>query len=87
MILVQETPERTPLGELPRSIEVICEEDLIDKVKKGIQVNGVFKCISSQGKNNTGTVRAVLIVTDLNSITNDISQPQLSGSDISNIQT
>ena len=46
-----------------------------------------MKCISSQGTNNTGTVRTVLIVTDLNSITNDISQPQLSGSGISNIKT
>ena len=89
VILVQEPPERTPVGELPRSIEVICEEDLVDKVKPGdrIQVNGVLKCISSQSTNNTGNVRAVLIATDLNSLTNDISQPQLSGSDISNIKT
>ncbi len=56
------------------------------KFNPGIQVKLVFKCISSQGTNNTGTVRTVLIVTDLNSITNDISQSQLSGSDISKIK-
>jgi len=34
-VLIQEPPERTPVGQLPRSIEVLLEEDLVDKAKPG----------------------------------------------------
>jgi len=34
-ILVQEPPERTPVGQLPRSVEVVVRDDLVDKVKPG----------------------------------------------------
>ena len=87
-ILLQEPPERTPLGQLPRSVEVVLEGDLVDKVKPGdrIQVNGVFKCISTMGTSSSGTVRTVLIGTNVQIINNDIQQSEFTGEDLRKIR-
>ena len=87
IILVQELPERTPVGQLPRSVEVILEEDLVDKVKPGdrVEVRGVFKIISSQSTSYSGISRNVLISTNIISLTGDIDKPNLTGEDIQNI--
>jgi DNA replication licensing factor MCM3 len=63
ILLVQEPPERTPVGQLPRSVEVIVEEDLVEKVKPGdrIQTIGVFKCVSTQSTSHAGVFRTVLL--------------------------
>ena len=89
VILVQEPPERTPVGQLPRSIEIILEEDLVDKVKPGdrVQVTGVFKCISSQSTNFTGIVRTILIATSVESLNKEATQPEFVGEDIRNFKT
>jgi DNA replication licensing factor MCM3 len=42
---ISETPEQAPPGQIPRSVEVICEGDLADQAKVGerIQVSGVYR--------------------------------------------
>ena len=87
-VLLQEPPERTPLGQLPRSVEVILEGDLVDKVKPGdrIQVNGVFKCISNLSTPTSGNVRTVLIGTNTQIINNDIQQNEFTGEDLRRIK-
>ena len=88
MILIQEPPERTPAGQLPRSVEVILEDDLVDKVKPGdrIQVVGMYKFIASQGSMMTGNFKTVLISTNISSISDEINVPKLTGIDIREIR-
>jgi DNA replication licensing factor MCM3 len=85
---LQEPPERTPLGQLPRSVEVVLEGDLVDKVKPGdrIQVNGVFKCISTMATNSSGNVKTVLIGTNVQMLNNDIQQSEFTGEDLRKIR-
>jgi len=42
---ISETPEQAPPGQIPRSVEVICEGDLADQAKVGerIQISGVYR--------------------------------------------
>lgn len=85
---IQEMPEKSPTGQLPRSVEVICDDDLIDLCKPGdrIQVVAVFTCLPSKKNGFTsGTFRTVLVANNIVLI-NKESQPSFSVKDIAQIK-
>merc|ERR1719335_2074126 len=79
--MIQETPENSPPGQIPRSIEVICEGDLADKAKAGdrVQVIGVYKSFPPRlGDFTTGVFPAQLIATNITPIKEMTNQPFVS---------
>ncbi|CAH2040167.1 unnamed protein product, partial [Iphiclides podalirius] len=73
-LTVQEMPERAPAGQLPRSVDVVCDDDLVDKCKPGdrVQVVGNYRCLpSKQGSFTAGTFRTVLIANNITQINKD----------------
>lgn len=95
-ISIQEMPESAPAGQLPRSIDVILDDDLVDKTKPGdrIQIVGVFKSLGAGGltqndSGNLGGFRTLIIgntVYPLHARSTGVSATEiLTDSDIRNI--
>uniref|UniRef100_A0A8C9PI89 DNA replication licensing factor MCM3 n=1 Tax=Spermophilus dauricus TaxID=99837 RepID=A0A8C9PI89_SPEDA len=87
-ITIQEMPEKAPAGQLPRSVDVILDDDLVDKVKPGdrVQVVGTYRCLpGKKGGYTSGTFRTVLIACNVKQMSKD-AQPSFSAEDIAKIK-
>ncbi|XP_069345220.1 DNA replication licensing factor MCM3 isoform X1 [Eulemur rufifrons] len=87
-ITIQEMPEKSPAGQLPRSVDVILDDDLVDKAKPGdrVQVVGTYRCLpGKKGGYTSGTFRTVLIACNVKQMSKD-AQPSFSAEDIAKIK-
>ncbi|XP_017774841.1 PREDICTED: DNA replication licensing factor Mcm3 [Nicrophorus vespilloides] len=83
-VTIQEMPEKAPAGQLPRSVDVICDNDLVDKCKPGdrVQVVGNFRCLpNKQGSFTNGTFKTIVIANNLNLLSKE-ANPSISREDI-----
>ncbi|CCM00323.1 uncharacterized protein FIBRA_02353 [Fibroporia radiculosa] len=84
-ISIQEMPERAPAGQLPRSTDVILDDDLVDKCKPGdrIQLVGVYRSV---GGGAGGAFKSLILANNINLLSSKIgggiAQTQLTDSDI-----
>ncbi|CAD6890196.1 unnamed protein product [Tilletia laevis] len=92
MISVQEMPERAPPGQLPRSIDVVMDDDLVDKCKPGdrIQLVGMFRSLGNRvGQSSSSTFRTLMIGNNLNLLSaksgGGIAQMHITDTDVRNI--
>ena len=96
--VVQEMPEHAPAGQLPRSVPVVLDDDLVDQVKPGdrVQVVGVYRAVpgSALGRGGRGgggggggilAFRTVLVATNVRKVMRDASAVVFSGHDLENI--
>ncbi|KAJ7421289.1 DNA replication licensing factor MCM3 [Willisornis vidua] len=87
-ITIQEMPEKAPAGQLPRSVDVVLDDDLVDKVKPGdrIQVVGTYRCLpGKKGGYTSGTFRTILIACHVKQMSKDV-RPLYSASDVAKIK-
>ncbi|XP_037100822.1 DNA replication licensing factor MCM3 [Syngnathus acus] len=87
-ITVQEMPEKAPAGQLPRSVDIILDNDLVDVVKPGdrVQVIGTYRCLpGKKGGFTSGTFRTIMIACNVKQMSKEVS-PTFSAEDISKIR-
>lgn len=85
MIGVQEMPERAPAGQLPVSVDVLLDHDLVDQVKAGdrLHVMGVYRAIPGRGG---AFYRTVLIANHVRLISQDEQTATMTANDIKMIK-
>ncbi|XP_028907564.1 DNA replication licensing factor MCM3 [Ornithorhynchus anatinus] len=87
-VTIQEMPEKAPAGQLPRSVDVVLDDDLVDKAKPGdrVQVVGTYRCLpGKRGGYTSGTFRTVLVACNVKQMTKDV-QPSFSADDVAKIK-
>ncbi|RKF58483.1 DNA replication licensing factor mcm3 [Golovinomyces cichoracearum] len=70
-ISLQEMPERAPPGQLPRGVDVILDDDLVDKCKPGdrIQLVGIYRSLGNRNSShNTALFKTVILANNVVSL-------------------
>ncbi|KAK1929617.1 DNA replication licensing factor MCM3 [Phytophthora citrophthora] len=89
MISMQETPETAPLGQLPRSCEVIVENDIVDKCKPGdrVRVVGIYRPLGGNSTAaSTAVFRTVLIANNIQLMGKEVNGIVMSAHDLTNVR-
>ncbi|XP_037607493.1 DNA replication licensing factor MCM3 [Sebastes umbrosus] len=88
-ITVQEMPEKAPAGQLPRSVDIVLDNDLVDMVKPGdrVQVIGTYRCLpGKKGGFTSGTFRTIMIACHVKQMSKEVS-PNFSADDVAKIRS
>ncbi|KAE8373135.1 MCM2/3/5 family-domain-containing protein [Aspergillus bertholletiae] len=91
-ISIQEMPERAPAGQLPRSVDVILDDDLVDRAKPGdrIQLVGIYRSLGNRNANSgSSTFRTLVMANNIIQLSSKsgggIAQATITDTDIRNI--
>ncbi|CEH16256.1 mcm-domain-containing protein [Ceraceosorus bombacis] len=92
MISIQEMPERAPPGQLPRSVDVVMDDDLVDVCKPGdrLQLVGMYRSLGNRvGQSTSSTFRTLMIGNNVNLLSSKagggIAQAHITDTDVRNI--
>ncbi|PGH18314.1 hypothetical protein AJ80_04492 [Polytolypa hystricis UAMH7299] len=91
-VSIQEMPERAPAGQLPRSVDVMLDDDLADRAKPGdrIQLVGIFRSLGNRNAtSSSSTFRTVILANNIIQLSSKsgggIAQATITDTDIRNI--
>ncbi|XP_067273884.1 DNA replication licensing factor MCM3 [Pseudorasbora parva] len=88
-ITVQEMPEKAPAGQLPRSVDIILDNDLVDAIKPGdrAQVIGTYRCLpGKKGGFTSGTFRTIMIACHVKQMSKEVAH-YFSADDVAKIKS
>ncbi|CAG8438055.1 14721_t:CDS:10 [Acaulospora morrowiae] len=88
-ICLQEMPEKAHAGQLLRSVDVVLDDDLVDKVKPGdrIQLAGCYRAIGKPAQgSSSATFRTVIVATNITILSGDVGRQVITDKDIENIE-
>merc|ERR1719370_473315 len=77
-------PEKAPAGQLPRSVDIIADNDLVDLAKPGDRVQVIGSYRAMPGKQNgytNGTFKCVLIANNVALLSKEVT-PSITGEDV-----
>ncbi|TYI27204.1 hypothetical protein ES332_A05G161600v1 [Gossypium tomentosum] len=86
---IQEVPENAAPGQLPRTVDVIVEDDLVDSCKPGdrVAIVGIYKALPGKSKGSVnGVFRTVLIANNVSLLNKEANAPIYSPEDLKNIK-
>ena len=91
VLYIQEMPEHAPAGQMPRSVCVILQDDLVDSVKPGdrVQVVGVFRPLGRSGKLvfiSKDTFKTALVANNVQKLDAELLIPEVTEKDEQNIK-
>jgi len=77
-IRIQEKPEELPAGQMPRSLDALLQEDLVDTVRPGNRITAVGILYSARDQGQKGSLKTFHIYLEINSIdTSEIDTERL----------
>jgi len=87
-VTIQESPESAPLGQLPRSVDLFLDDDLVDTVKPGdrVRCSGVYRALTHSSAVCSGFFRTVVLANSVASRGHDNITASLTSRDVANIQ-
>ncbi|XP_074269686.1 DNA replication licensing factor MCM3 homolog 2-like [Silene latifolia] len=86
---MQEVPEKSAPGQLPRTIDVIVEDDLVDACKPGdrVAIVGIYKALPGKSSGSVnGVFRTVLIANNVTLLNKEANAPIYATEDLKNIK-
>lgn len=86
---VQEVPEKSAPGQLPRTVDVIVEDDLVDSCKPGdrVAIVGTYKALPGKSKGSVnGVFRTVLIANNVSLLNKEANAPIYTPEDLKSIK-